>query len=327
MTKKNNRIFWRTAPKNLPEIDLLDVQRESYQWFIKTGIKEALASISPIDDFTGKNWQLEFGDHSIHQAKYSPQVALAKGLTYEVPLRVKAKLTNLQTGETTKQEVFMGDIPMMTKLGTFIINGIERAVVNQLVRSPGVFFSGIIDMSTGRTLHQAELRPLRGSWLEINVSRYNTITCKIDRHRKLNATTLIRAIEPIDDADMIKLFSDVDTDQKHPYLLSTLEKDSAKTHEEALIEIYQKMRPGEPAILENAKELVHRMFFDPRRYDLGEVGRYKLNRRLKLDVPQDTRVLTKQDIITTVKLLIALQNRISSQDISRLLRWQFRRAL
>ena len=308
MTKNLNRTFWKTAPKNLPELDLLNVQLESYQWFIKTGIQEALKSISPIDDFTGKNWQLEFGDYSIGQAKYSPRKALEKGLTYEVPLRVKAKLTNLQTGETTKQEVFMGDIPMMTKLGTFIINGIERAVVNQLVRSPGVFFSGTIDMSTGRTLHQAELRPLRGSWLEINVSRYNTITCKIDRHRKLNATTLIRAIEPIEDTDMIKLFSDVDTDQKHPYLLSTLEKDSAKTHEEALIEIYQKMRPGEPAILENAKELVHRLFFDPRRYDLGDVGRYKMNRRLNLEVPSDTRVLTRKDIIATIKYLIGLQN-------------------
>jgi len=311
---KSSRKFINTALENLPEMALLDVQLSSYKWFISKGIKEALESISPIDDFTGKNWQLEFGDHSISQAKYSPQVSLEKGLTYEVPLRVKAKLTNLQTGETTKQEVFMGDIPMMTKTGTFIINGIERAVVNQLVRSPGVFFSGTIDLSTGRTLHQAELRPLRGSWLEINVSRYNTISCKIDRHRKLNATTLIRAIEPIDDEGLIKLFSDVDTNEKYSYLLSTLEKDSSKTHEEALIEIYQKMRPGEPAILENAKELLHRMFFDPRRYDLGEVGRYKLNRRLNLEVPLETRVLTKQDIISSVKYLINLQNNQGKVD-------------
>ena len=314
MTKKTKRQFWTTAPKNLPDVDLLDVQRESYQWFIKEGIKEALKSISPIDDFTGKNWQLEFGDHSIGTSKYSPRTTLEKGLTYEVPLRVKAKLTNLQTGETTKQEVFMGDIPMMTKLGTFIINGIERAVVNQLVRSPGVFFSGTIDMSTGRTLHQAELRPLRGSWLEINVSRYNTLSVKIDRHRKLAATTLLRAIEPIDDEELIKLFSEVDTDEKRSYMLSTLEKDSAKTHEEALIEIYQKMRPGEPAILENAKELLFRMFFDPRRYDLGDVGRYKLNRRLKLDVPLETRVLTRKDIVASIKYLIGLQNNIGRVD-------------
>ncbi|MFC1627075.1 DNA-directed RNA polymerase subunit beta [Patescibacteria group bacterium] len=306
--KKNKRIFWRQPPKNLPELNLLDVQKESYQWFMEFGIQQAIQSISPIDDFTGKNWQLEFGQHSIGEPKYTPSQALKKGLTYEIPLRVQAKLTNLQTGETTKQEVFMGDIPQMTAVGTFIINGIERAVVNQLVRSPGVFFSGTVDLSTGKNLYQAELRPLRGSWLEINVSRYNTITVKIDRHRKIPATTLLRAIKPFTDEELLKLFEDVDTNQKQPYILSTLEKDSTKTHEEALIEIYQKMRPGEPAILENAKELVHRMFFDPRRYDLGDVGRYKLNRRLDLDVDLETRVLTGDDIISTIKYLIGLQN-------------------
>ncbi len=303
-----NRLSWKPIPKNLPQLNLLEVQKESYRWFLDQGIKEALQSISPIDDFTGKNWQLEFGDYSIGKPKYQPRQALNKGLAYEVPIRVKAKLTNLQTNETIKQEVFMGDLPQMTEVGTFIINGIERAVVNQLVRSPGVFFSGTVDLSTGRNLYQAELRPLRGSWLEISISRYNTISVKIDRHRKLAATTLLRAIQPFTDEELIKLYSDVDTDQKRPYLFSTLEKDPSKTNEEALVEIYQKMRPGEPAILENAKELLHRMFFDPRRYDLGDVGRYKLNRRLGLNPDISTRVLTAQDIIATIKYLIGLQN-------------------
>ncbi|MBU1322839.1 DNA-directed RNA polymerase subunit beta, partial [Patescibacteria group bacterium] len=160
----------------------------------------------------------------------------------------------------------------------------------------------------GRNLYQAELRPLRGSWLEINVSRYNTISVKIDRHRKLPATTFLRAIRPFEDEELLKIFNEVDTDQKHPYILSTLEKDPTKTHEEALIEIYQKMRPGEPAVLENAKELLHRMFFDPKRYDLGDVGRYKTNRRLKLNLDLNTRVLTPDDIIASIKYLIALQN-------------------
>jgi len=308
MIKTNSRIFWKKQPTNLPQLNLLDVQKDSYQWFLGQGIKEALASISPIFDFTGKNWQLEFGEHSIGQAKYSANQALKKGLTYEIPLKVKAQLTNLQTGEVIKQEVFMGDIPQMTDVGTFIINGIERSVVNQLVRSPGVFFSGTVDLSTGRNLYQAELRPLRGSWLEINVSRYNTISVKIDRHRKLPATTFLRAIRPFDDEELLKIFNEVDNDQKHPYIFSTLEKDSTKTHEEALIEIYQKMRPGEPAVLENAKELLHRMFFDPKRYDLGDVGRYKTNRRLKLNLDLNTRVLTPDDIIASIKYLIALQN-------------------
>jgi DNA-directed RNA polymerase subunit beta len=303
-----SRIYWKSQPKNLPELDLIKVQKESYDWFLQQGVKEALQSLSPIIDFTGKNWRLEFLDHSLGQPQNTPIEAMTKGLTYDIPLRVKAKLTNLQTGDTTEQEVFMGDLPMMTETGTFIISGIERAVVNQLVRSPGVFFSGMIDMTTGRNLYQAELRPLRGSWLEINISRYNTITVKIDRHRKLAATTLLRAIQPFSDEELLKLFSDVDTDQKHPYILATIEKDPTKTHEEALIEIYQKMRPGEPALLDNAKELLDKMFFDTKRYDLGSVGRYKLNRRLGLRVDMGIRVLTGEDIVAAIKMLIKLQN-------------------
>lgn len=303
-----SRIYWKQQPKNLPELDLVKVQKESYEWFLGEGVKEALESISPITDFTGKNWQLDFLGHSLDEPQHTPQEAMTKGLTYDIPLRVKAKLTNLQTSDTTEQEVFMGDLPQMSETGTFIISGIERAVVNQLVRSPGVFLSGVIDMATGRNLYQAELRPLRGSWLEINISRYNTISVKIDRHRKLAATTLLRAIGPYTDEDLLKIFNDVDTDQKHPYILSTIEKDPTKTHEEALIEIYQKMRPGEPAILDNAKELLQKMFFDPKRYDLGDVGRYKLNRRLNLKVDLNTRVLTVDDIVAAIKLLIKLQN-------------------
>ena len=308
MSKAATRQFWKLQPKNLPQLNLLDVQKDSYRWFLGQGIREALESVKPIDDFTGKNWRLELGEHSIGQPKYSATQAIKKGLTYEVPLKVKAKLTNLQSGEVTKQDVFMGDIPQMTDTGTFIINGIERCVVSQLVRSPGVFFSGMVDMATGRNLYQAELRPLRGSWLEMSISRYNTISVKVDRHRKLPATTLLRACKPFSDEDFLRLFKDVDNDPKRAYILSTLEKDSAKTHEEALIEIYQKMRPGEPAMLDNAKELFHRMFFDPKRYDLGDVGRYKLNRRLKLNVNLSTRVLTTEDIMAAIKYLIFLQN-------------------
>jgi len=309
-----SRIYWKPQPKNLPELDLIKVQKESYEWFLEKGIKEALESISPITDFTGKNWQLEFLSHSLDKPQHTTQEALEKGLTYDIPLRVKAKLTNLQTGDKTEQEVFMGDLPQMTTTGTFIISGIERAVVNQLVRSPGVFLSGVIDMATGRNLYQAELRPLRGSWLEINISRYNTISVKIDRHRKLAATTLLRAIEPYTDEEFLKIFSDVDIDQKHPFILSTIDKDPTKTHEEALIEIYQKMRPGEPAILDNAKDLLHKMFFDAKRYDLGDVGRYKLNRRLGLKIDPGTQVLTGTDIVATIKLLIKLQNGIGRVD-------------
>jgi DNA-directed RNA polymerase subunit beta len=220
----SKRQFWGKKRSYLPALNLLEVQKESYTWFLNQGIAEALKTISPITDFTGKNWQLEFGQHSFSQPKYSPEEALKKGLTYEAPLNVKAKLTNLQTNEVTEQLVFMGDIPQMTRIGTFIINGIERAVVNQLVRSPGVFFSGQVDMTTGRMLYEAELRPLRGSWLEFNVSRYDTIAVKIDRHRKFAVTTLLRAIRPLEDEQILKLFASVDTDAKHPYILATLAK-------------------------------------------------------------------------------------------------------
>ncbi len=312
MSKNQNNIrqYWGALRSDIPKLDLVAVQKESYDWFLNEGIKEALETISPIEDFTGKNWELELKDHSFGKSKNSPPQAKEKGISYETPLKVKTKLTNKQTGETTEQEVFLGDIPNMTQNGTFVINGIERAVVNQLVRSPGVFFSGEIDPSTGRMLHKAELRPLRGSWLEFQVTRGDIITIKIDRHRKIPATVLLRAIGLIEDDQTIRGFSDVDTDQDHSYIASTLEKDSTKTKEEAIIEIYERMRPGEPAVLENAQEYLHQLFFDPRRYDLAKVGRYKLNKRLNLNIPNtdDNRVLTNEDIVATVKYLVELQN-------------------
>lgn len=308
--KNNQRLFWGKTYKKLPELDLLKIQRESYQWFLTQGIADNLKKISPIDDFTSKTWSLRFGKHFIGKPKFTPSQAKIKGATYEVPLRVEATLFNKKTGEETVQEVFLGDFPLMTEVGTFIINGIERAVVNQLVRSPGVFFSGEIDIATGKTLYKAELRPLRGSWLEFEVSRHDVITVKIDRHRKIPVTTLLRIIGLTNDEEILKTLSSVDKDEKHHFIQATLEKDPTKTYEEALIQIYEKMRPGEPAILENARDLIFNMFFNPRRYDLGRVGRFKLNKRLKQKVPntEETRVLQKEDIVNTVAYLISLQN-------------------
>lgn len=309
-SKTNQRLFLGKSYKQLPNLDLLKVQKESYQQFLTQGISDNLKKISPIDDFTGKTWSLSFSKHFIGKPKFTPSQAKEKGVTYEAPLRVEATLLNKKTGEETVQEVFLGDFPLMTEIGTFIINGIERAVVNQLVRSPGVFFSGEIDISTGRTLYKAELRPLRGSWLELGVSRHDVITVKIDRHRKIPVTTLLRVVGLSSDEEILKTFKGVDKDKRHHFIEATLERDSAKTYEEALIEIYERMRPGEPAILENARNLLFNMFFNPRRYDLGKVGRFKLNRRLKQDVPnnEETRVLQKEDIINTVAYLIGLQN-------------------
>lgn len=306
----STRQYWGKTNIPLPKLDLIAVQKNSYQWFLEEGIKTALAEINPIEDFTGKNWSLEFGDYSFLKPKLTPQEAKDKGLTYDTSLKVKASLTNKQTEQTITQEIFLGDIPKMTPTGTFIINGIERAVVNQLVRSPGVFFSGEIDENTGRMLYKAELRPMRGSWIEMIVARNNVISVKIDRHRKIPITVLFRAIGFPTNEEIVSAFADVDTNKEAQFINSTLSKDPTEGRQEALIEIYQRMRPGEPAVLDNAVELLDQMFFDNRRYNLGAVGRYKLNRRLGLDIDTGNKgyVLTPDDILATVKYLIKLQN-------------------
>ena len=302
---------WGATHSILPKLDLVGLQLESYQAFLDGGIKDTLLEVyseDGIEDYTGKNWRLQFGEYRFGKPKYSISQAKQKGVTYDMPLYVVATLTNKKTAEVQTQEVFLGDIPRMTPIGTFVINGIERAVVTQLVRSPGVFFSGNNDGATGRELYQAELRPKRGSWLEIAVGKKNVLTVKIDRRRKLPVTVLLRAMGYGTDEELLNVFKEVSTGDEYELLKNTLEKDMTKSREEALIEIYEKMRPGEPATLDTAQEYIKQMFFDPRRYDLGTVGRYKLNRRLKIGVDLETIVLTPQDVVATVQYLIKLQN-------------------
>lgn len=303
--------------KILPELDLIKLQLDSYKWFLDEGIKESLTEVNGnkgIEDFTGKNWMLSFSNHRFGKAKYTAAQAKLKGVTYDTPLYAEATLVNKKTGEEKAQEVFLGDIPKMTSVGTFIINGIERAVVTQLVRSPGVFFSGDADQASGKVLYKAELRPLRGSWLEVTVGRRDVITVKIDRRRKMPVTVLLRALGYGSNDEILELLKDtIDTD-KLDLVQKTLEKDSTQTQAEALIEIYEKLRPGEPAVLETAKEFLKQLFFDERRYDLGEVGRYKLNRRLGVKVNEKTTVLTAEDIVAAVKYLVGLQNGIGKVD-------------
>ena len=309
MAQTQRRNFGKEE-KNLPELDLLLVQRESWQEFIAEGIKRQLTEISPIEDFTGKNWELLLEDPILGPPSTTVRQASEKGLTYSSPLKISATLVNKRTGKRTSQEVFLGDIPQMTSRGTFIINGIERAVINQLVRSPGVYFSGELDVSSGRLLYKAEVRPLPGSWLEFEVSKNNVIAARIDRRRKIVATVLLRALGIETDSEILSYFKEVDKDATHQYIKATLEKDPTSNREEALLEIYRKLRPGEPAVLENAENLFHNLFFDPRRYDLGKVGRFKINKRLSLNLPNEkaTWVLTRQDLLGTLRYLIGLQN-------------------
>jgi DNA-directed RNA polymerase subunit beta len=309
------RQYWGRNYTNLPELDLVKLQLDSYQQFLETGIGESLKEVNGekgIEDFTGKNWRLSFGQYRFGKSKYTLAQAKRKAVTYDMPLYAEATLHNKKTGEEQTQEVFLGDIPKMTPVGTFVVNGIERAVVTQLVRSPGIFFSGDEDPATRRMLYNAELRPLRGSWLEFNVSRRDVVTVKIDRRRKLPVTVLLRAMGYSTDEELLALFKDVK--DEFELLKKTMDKDATKSQAEALLEVYEKMRPGEPAVIDNARDYLHQLFFDPRRYDLGTVGRYKLSRRLKIDTALTTTVLTPQDVVAAVKYLVQLQNGVGKTD-------------
>ena len=313
----NLRQNWGQKNGVLPELDLIKLQLDSYSQFLQGGIKRALQEVNGekgIEDYTGKNWSLSFGEYRFGKSKYTVTQAKNKGVTYDMPLYVEATLINKRTGEEKTQEVFLGDIPRMTKIGTFVVNGIERAVVTQLVRSPGVFYSGAVESSLGRELYTAELRPKRGSWIEVTVGKRDVMTVKIDRRRKIPVTVLLRALGFSSDEDILELLKDEIKIDEYNLIANTIEKDATKTQEEALIEIYEKMRPGEPAVLDTSREYFKQLFFDPRRYDLGRVGRYKLNRRLGLSIDEGTTVLTQDDIVSTVKYLLKLQNKQGKVD-------------
>ncbi len=300
---------WGKEYPFLPKLDLLAIQKNSYKWFVEEGIGEILKEISPIDDFTEKNWRLELKSYRIGKTIISPETALSKGLIYDAPLYVKTTLINKKTNGTVDQEVFLGDIPQMTKRGTFIINGVERTVVNQLVRSPGVFFTAMQDNVTGKKLFTAEIRPIHGSWLEFSTTRHETITVKIDRRRKFLATTFLRAIGISTNEEIKKIFKKFAIEDGTSFIENTLQKDETGSCKDAIIEIFKKMHPGEPIVFEKVKENFDGLFFNPRRYDLGRVGRYKINKKLK-DFPlfsaSSERILTREDILGTISYLIKL---------------------
>lgn len=308
MAHKSTRQYWGVTNTPLPPLDLIAVQKESWDWFLKEGIKEALTEITPVEDFTGRNWSLEFGDHHFGKPPITPEYAHHKALSYTIPLRIETKLLNKRTGKVASQEVFLGDIPHMTARGTFIINGIERAVVNQIIRSPGVYFAGEIDQATGKMLYRAELRPIHGAWIEFEVTRDDIIYVRIDRRRKFPASVFLRTIGLGTDEEILSTFSDVETPDRS-FMAVTMAKDPTKAASEAFLEIFRKMRPGDPVVLDTAQTFLHQLFFDPRRYELGSVGRYKINKRLSLDIPNipTTRVLTRQDVVAAIKYLITLQ--------------------
>ena len=308
-------------PEVLPLPNLIQTQTVSFHWFVENGLRELLDEITPITDFTGKNLELHFRDYFFEDAKFSEEECRTRDLTYARPLKVEVDLVIKETDEVKHQTVFMGDFPWMTDQGTFIINGAERVVVSQLVRSPGVYYTSAEDPSTGRMLFAAKVIPNRGAWLEFETSNKDLLSVKVDRKRKIPVTTLLRAVG-FETADIEKLFSPVDDNPEHPFVQLTLEKDPAETQDEALIEVYKKLRPGDPPTVDNAKALVTSLFFNFRRYDLGRVGRYKLNKalgdaaaKLKIELPaeesdnpRESRVISRNDIVAIIGKLIELDN-------------------
>src|SRR5918992_1639516 len=325
----SERKRYARIPEVLPIPNLIELQLQSYRWFIDNGLRELLDEISPIQDFTGRVMELRFRDYEFEAPKYSELECRTRDLTYSKPLYVWVELLIKETGEIQRQRVYMGDFPFMTDQGTFIINGAERVVVSQLVRSPGVYYTSVDDPATGRALFSAKVIPNRGAWLEFETAARHQLYVKVDRKRKLEATKLLRAVgydfpEGADRSDpnayILRTFERVDTDADARYIQATLDKDNTSTRQEALIEVYKKLRPGDPPTGDNAEKLVESLFFNFRRYDLGRVGRYKLNKklgpvaeRMGISLPTE-RTISREDIAAIVGHLIELNNGLGLAD-------------
>src|SRR6266545_1128867 len=320
------RVSFARIPEVLPMPNLIDIQRHSFQWFLREGLGELFDEISPIQDFTSKNMDLELAvpgpngepGYSFGEPKYSEEECREADSTYAAPLRVRMRLTiKGEIGEIKEMEIFMGDFPMMTTNGTFIINGAERVVVSQLVRSPGVYFTLNEDATSGRALCMGKLIPSRGAWLEFESSNKDVLSVKVDRKRKIPLTTLLRAVAAVapvpelskgTDEELLELFAEVDDDPDHHYIQATIDRDPAKNKNEAVIDFYRRLRPGDPPTVDNAQSLLSSLLFNYRRYDLGRVGRYKVNRRLDISTPLSERILTSYDLIAIVKEMIKLNS-------------------
>ena len=314
----SKRSYART-PTVLEVPNLIQVQIDSFNWLKADGLKELLEEISPIEDYPGGRFELSFLDHHFEEPKYTEEECREREITYSAPLHVIVELLTKAPGpaegERKVQDLFIGDIPMMTSTGTFVINGAERVVVSQLVRSPGVYFTTEIDANSGRTLASAKLIPYRGAWMEFETSNRDVISVKVDRKRKTPVSMLLRAMGYASDEEIVELFKEVDTDPDHHFIQTTIAKDTVVGgHEEALLEFYRRLRPGEPPSVDNAKNLLQNLFFNPRRYDLGRVGRYKLNRRLSPEAPSDTRTLSLEDIVGLLKMMMQINNGAREAD-------------
>lgn len=301
-----SRKYFTPLREAIPLPDLIEIQKKSYHWFFQDGLKELFDEISPIKDFIGRDLELFFLEYYLDEPKFDEVTAKSKNLTFEAPLRVNVRLSNKRTNEVKEQEIYLGDFPLMTDRGTFIVNGVERVVVSQLIRSAGVFFSS--EVHRGRRYYGAKIIPNRGAWLEIETDASNVIYVKIDRKRKVPVTSLLRAFGVSSDEEILKLFSDVDTHPEVKFIKATVAKDIAHNEADGLREVYRRIRPGDLATVDNARSLIRSIFFNFDRYDFGRVGRYKINARFSLDIPnnKETRVLRVEDLVLVIKEIIRL---------------------
>jgi len=297
---RNRRSFAKT-PDILELPNLIAVQVDSFRWFAEEGLGEAFRDISPIEDFTG-NLAIELGSYRFGEPEHSVSECKERDTTYSARLDVTASLINKTTGEIKEEEVYMGDFPIMTDRGTFIINGTERVVVSQLVRSPGVYFDREIDKLSDKILYFGKVIPSRGAWLELETDKRDVVSVRVDRKRRQPATVLLKALGFGSNDEILKLFNNAEP------IKQTLERDFTETREEAMIELYKRLRPGEPPAVESARALIENLFFNPQRYDLAKVGRYKANKKLNVDVPIETTVLTREDILATMQYIVALMD-------------------
>ena len=295
---RRKRLSFAKLPEVFPVPDLIAIQKESFEWFKTEGLAEIFREMSPIEDFTG-TMAVYFGSHRFGDPKFTVEECKEKDWTYAAPLFVEVRIENRETGEIKEQSVFMGDFPLMTEKGTFIFNGTERVVVSQLVRSPGAYFDAEIDKETDKVLYNGKIIPARGAWLELEIDKKDTLGVRIDRKRRQPVTVLLKALGYSEDYQL-ELFENADC------IRATLEKDHTVNEDTALIDIYRKLRPGEPPNVESARNLLENLFFNPKRYDLAKVGRYKLNTKLGLNIPLDTTILTKADIVAAVRYIVNL---------------------
>jgi DNA-directed RNA polymerase subunit beta len=316
-----DRITLGTAEKHLNEFDLIEVQKNSWSQFLEHDLKQIIQEFFPIDDYTGKKFTLRFDDIFFGKPAYTQELCFKKKLTYDQPVYIKLTLLNKKTNAEKSQDVYFFNLPIMTDRGTFIINGIERAIISQIVRSPGIYFTAEIDKTSGSTMYNAEVRPFIGAWLDFTINKQGLIEVKVNKKRKMLASVFLKLFDGENNNKLLTYFNDVDKDTVEKFIAPTFKKDRTKNRDEAVLEFYRKVKPGEPLILENAYKTLDALFFNKQRYSLADVGRYKINKKLGLniEIKKENHLLLKDDMIATVKYLVELtKNKGNFDDIDHL---------